>query len=87
MPECYFSIYLFLLHASETSNESLLAYPAYSLQDPFLRISRVVESGGLVPICKTEVVNNNLNPIWRPISLSMQQFGSKASFLHIMELD
>ncbi|KAL7205039.1 hypothetical protein ACSBR2_018042 [Camellia fascicularis] len=49
----------------------------FSKSDPFLRISRIVESGGSVPICKTEVVNNNLNPIWKPISLTMQQFGSK----------
>uniref|UniRef100_A0A6N2LWT5 C2 domain-containing protein n=1 Tax=Salix viminalis TaxID=40686 RepID=A0A6N2LWT5_SALVM len=51
----------------------------FSLSDPFLRISRMVEGGGYVPICKTEVVNNNLNPVWRPLCLSMQQFGSKAS--------
>ncbi|PHT48727.1 Protein BONZAI 3 [Capsicum baccatum] len=31
--------------------------------DPFLRISRIIETGGSVPICKTEVVDNNLNPI------------------------
>ncbi|KAI8027682.1 Protein BONZAI 3 [Camellia lanceoleosa] len=49
----------------------------FSKSDPFLRISRIVESGGSVPICKTEVVNNNLNPIWKPVSLTMQQFGSK----------
>ncbi|GFZ02817.1 calcium-dependent phospholipid-binding Copine family protein [Actinidia rufa] len=49
----------------------------FSLSDPFLRISRIVESGGSVPICKTEVVNNNLNPIWKPLTLTMQQFGSK----------
>ncbi|CAL5379068.1 unnamed protein product [Camellia sinensis] len=49
----------------------------FSRSDPFLRISRIVESGGSVPICKTEVVNNNLNPIWKPVSLTMQQFGSK----------
>lgn len=49
----------------------------FSKSDPFLRISRIVETGGSVPICKTEVVNNNLNPIWKPLCLSMQQFGSK----------
>ncbi|GFY94832.1 calcium-dependent phospholipid-binding Copine family protein [Actinidia rufa] len=49
----------------------------FSKSDPFLRISRIVESGGSVPICKTEVVNNNLNPIWKPLTLTMQQFGSK----------
>uniref|UniRef100_A0A5B7AWH5 Protein BONZAI 3 n=1 Tax=Davidia involucrata TaxID=16924 RepID=A0A5B7AWH5_DAVIN len=49
----------------------------FSKSDPFLRISRIVESGGPVPICKTEVVNNNLNPIWRPLCLTMQQFVSK----------
>ncbi|CAL5379060.1 unnamed protein product [Camellia sinensis] len=49
----------------------------FSKSDPFLRISRIVESGRAVPICKTEVVNNNLNPIWKPVCLTMQQFGSK----------
>ncbi|KAJ6974444.1 protein BONZAI 3 [Populus alba x Populus x berolinensis] len=55
----------------------------FSLSDPFLRISRMVEGGGSVPICKTEVVNNNLNPVWRPLCLSMQQFGSKETPLVI----
>ncbi|XP_004302476.1 PREDICTED: protein BONZAI 3-like isoform X2 [Fragaria vesca subsp. vesca] len=49
----------------------------FSKSDPFLRVSRIVESGSSVPICKTEVVDNNLNPVWKPLSLSMQQFGSK----------
>ncbi|RVX19050.1 Protein BONZAI 3 [Vitis vinifera] len=45
-----------------------------AIEDPFLRISRIVENGGSIPICKTEVVDNNLNPIWRPLCLTMQQF-------------
>ncbi|KAL5566183.1 hypothetical protein UlMin_029347 [Ulmus minor] len=49
----------------------------FSKSDPFLRISRITESGGFVPICKTEVIDNDLNPIWKPVCLSMQQFGSK----------
>ncbi|KAI8547828.1 hypothetical protein RHMOL_Rhmol07G0226100 [Rhododendron molle] len=49
----------------------------FSMSDPFLRLSRIVENGGSVPICKTEVVNNNLNPLWKPLSLTTQQFGSK----------
>ncbi|KAG5549329.1 hypothetical protein RHGRI_014621 [Rhododendron griersonianum] len=52
----------------------------FSKSDPFLRISRIVESGGSVPICKTEAVNNNLNPVWKPLTLTMQQFGSKVVF-------
>ncbi|KAH9688630.1 protein BONZAI 3 [Citrus sinensis] len=55
----------------------------FSKSDPFLRISRIVESGNSVPIYKTEVINNNLNPIWRPITLSMQQFVSKENPLII----
>ncbi|KAF8038083.1 hypothetical protein BT93_B0822 [Corymbia citriodora subsp. variegata] len=51
--------------------------------DPFLRISSVVESGGSLPICKTEVINNNLNPSWTPLCLSMQQFRSKENPLVI----
>ncbi|XP_055960946.1 protein BONZAI 3 isoform X2 [Mercurialis annua] len=55
----------------------------FSLSDPFLRISRIAESGAPIPICKTEVVNNNLSPVWKPLHLSMQQFGSKDSPLVI----
>ncbi|XP_015570574.2 protein BONZAI 3 isoform X2 [Ricinus communis] len=59
-------------HCSNLDNKDI-----FSQSDPFLRISRLVESGAYIPICKTEVVNNNLNPVWRPLYLSMQQFASK----------
>ncbi|KAL6845034.1 hypothetical protein ACP4OV_025207 [Aristida adscensionis] len=49
----------------------------FSKSDPFLRISKLVETTGPIPICKTEAVTDNLNPIWRPITLTSQQFGSK----------
>ncbi|XP_020274484.1 protein BONZAI 3 [Asparagus officinalis] len=49
----------------------------FSKSDPFLRISRIVETGGCVPICKTEVINDNLNPVWKPVTLTTQQYGSK----------
>ncbi|CAN8294909.1 unnamed protein product [Cochlearia groenlandica] len=55
----------------------------FSKSDPFLRISRIVENSGAVPICRTEVVDNNLNPMWRPVCLTMQQFGSKETPLII----
>ncbi|XP_030961112.1 protein BONZAI 3-like isoform X1 [Quercus lobata] len=61
-----------VVHCSHLDNKDL-----FSKSDPFLRISRIVESGGSVPICKTEVVKDNLNPIWKPLCLSIQQFGSK----------
>ncbi|CBI34303.3 unnamed protein product, partial [Vitis vinifera] len=61
-----------IFHCSHLENKDL-----FSKSDPFLRISRIVENGGSVPICKTEVVDNNLNPIWRPLCLTMQQFVSK----------
>ncbi|MCL7024823.1 hypothetical protein MKW94_020966 [Papaver nudicaule] len=46
------------------------------LKDPFLRLSRIVE-GSTIAISKTEVVENNLNPTWKPLCLTSQQFGSK----------
>ncbi|XP_059438538.1 protein BONZAI 3-like isoform X1 [Corylus avellana] len=49
----------------------------FSKSDPFLKVYRIVESGDYVPICKTEVVNNNLNPTWKPLCMSLHQFGSK----------
>eukprot|EP00268_Persea_americana_P035207 TRINITY_DN34778_c0_g2_i4.p1 TRINITY_DN34778_c0_g2~~TRINITY_DN34778_c0_g2_i4.p1 ORF type:complete len:653 (-),score=114.54 TRINITY_DN34778_c0_g2_i4:1712-3493(-) len=67
-----------VFRCSDLDNKDL-----FSKSDPFLRISRPVESGGSVPICKTEVVNNNLSPTWKPLLLTMQQFGSKDTPLTI----
>ena len=47
------------------------------LKDPFLLISKVVEGGIQIPICKTEVIKNDLNPMWKPVFLSIQQVGGK----------
>ncbi|CAH2038528.1 unnamed protein product [Thlaspi arvense] len=55
----------------------------FSKSDPFLRISRIVENSIAVPVCRTEVVDNNLNPMWKPVCLTMQQFGSKENPLII----
>ncbi|XP_057963008.1 protein BONZAI 3 [Malania oleifera] len=66
------------LRCSNLENKDL-----FSKSDPFLRISRIVETGGSVPICKTEVMNNNLNPTWKPLCLTMQHFGSKDNPLTI----
>ncbi|CAK8544715.1 unnamed protein product [Lathyrus sativus] len=55
----------------------------FSKTDPFLRVSRMVETGGSIPICKTEVIDKNLNPNWKPVSLNFQQFGSKETPLVI----
>ncbi|XP_074292780.1 protein BONZAI 3-like [Silene latifolia] len=49
----------------------------FSLSDPFLKISRNAESGATIPVCKTEVIDNNLNPTWQPVYLTMQQIVSK----------
>ncbi|KAA3456834.1 protein BONZAI 1-like isoform X1 [Gossypium australe] len=53
------------------------------LQDPFLVISKLVESGISIPVCKTEVLKNDHNPIWKPVFLNIQQVGSKDSPLVI----
>jgi len=49
----------------------------FILQDPFLLISKVVEGGVQIPICKTEVIKNDLNPIWKSVFVNIQQVGSK----------
>ncbi|KVI06114.1 C2 calcium-dependent membrane targeting [Cynara cardunculus var. scolymus] len=51
--------------------------------DPFLVISKCVESGHAVPICKTEVLKNDLDPTWKPVSISISQVGSKETPLII----
>ena len=51
-------------------------------QDPFLLMSKVVEDGVQIPICKTEVIKNDLNPI--RTSVNIQQVGSKVYNLNIV---
>ncbi|XP_029150928.1 protein BONZAI 1 isoform X1 [Arachis hypogaea] len=55
----------------------------FSRSDPFLLISKVVEGGMQIPICKTEVIKNDLNPMWKPVFLNIQQVGGKDSPLII----
>ncbi|KAF5204581.1 Bonzai-like protein [Thalictrum thalictroides] len=55
----------------------------FSKSDPFLVISKIVESGDPIPVCKTEVIKNDLNPTWKPLCLNIQQVGSKDSPLLI----
>ncbi|XWS37033.1 hypothetical protein CRYUN_Cryun19dG0009000 [Craigia yunnanensis] len=55
----------------------------FSKSDPFLVISKLVESGIFIPVCKTEVLKNDLNPTWKPVFLNIQQVGSKDSPLVI----
>lgn len=44
--------------------------------DPFVRISRVCPDGSRIPVFKTEVVKNNLNPLFAPFSLSLQRLAN-----------
>ncbi|OVA09681.1 C2 calcium-dependent membrane targeting [Macleaya cordata] len=45
----------------------------FSKSDPFLVISKTVENGTPIPVCKTEVKKNDLNPTWKPVFLNIQQ--------------
>ncbi|KAK4375490.1 hypothetical protein RND71_006167 [Anisodus tanguticus] len=66
------------LRCSELVSKDLL-----SKSDPFLVISKTTESGMVVPICKTEVIKDDHSPNWKPVSISIQQVGSKDSPLTI----
>ncbi|RVW52524.1 Protein BONZAI 2 [Vitis vinifera] len=55
----------------------------FSRSDPFLVISKIVEGGISIPICKTEVVKNDLKPKWKSVFLNIQQVGSKDNPLTI----
>ncbi|XP_059645712.1 protein BONZAI 1-like [Cornus florida] len=61
-----------ILRCSELEYKDL-----FSRTDPFLVISKIVESGPPIPICKTEVLRSDLNPKWKPVFLNIQQVGSK----------
>ncbi|KAI3411322.1 uncharacterized protein J3R85_018216 [Psidium guajava] len=75
--------------SSKTTNEMILRCSElehknlFSRADPFLVISKIVESGISIPICKTEVIRNDLKPTWKPVFLNIQQVGSKDSPLVI----
>jgi hypothetical protein len=64
------------VRASKLSNKDGL----FGKSDPFLRISRVAAgttngrgpASNILPVFKSETIMNNLNPRWRPITLSTQ---------------
>lgn len=77
---CEVFISFFVRCFFETHKWWLVFYP----QNPFLVISKMVESGIPIPVCKTEVLKNDHNPIWKPIFLNIQQVGSKVKgILHL----
>ena len=43
----------------------------FGKSDPFLRMSRTTETGAPLPMFRSEVVMNNLNPQWREIKVSL----------------
>eukprot|EP00250_Pteridium_aquilinum_P002723 c12946_g1_i1 orf=428-2179(+) len=45
----------------------------FSKSDPFLAISKRNEGGSYVPVYKTEVKKNSLNPTWKIIQITLQQ--------------
>ncbi|MFS7949341.1 putative protein BONZAI [Helianthus anomalus] len=49
-------------------------------------ISRIIENGSPIPICKTEVVNNNLDPVWKPLCITMQQYVSKVKLANLFSM-
>ncbi|XP_016460164.2 protein BONZAI 1 isoform X1 [Nicotiana tabacum] len=61
----------------------LVSKDLFSKSDPFLVISKFTESGMVVPICKTEVIKDDHNPNWKPVSVNIEQVGSKDSPLTI----
>lgn len=43
-------------------------------------ISKVGEGGTKIPVCRTEVLKNELKPIWKPVFLNIQKVGSKVNY-------
>ncbi|PKA56876.1 Protein BONZAI 1 [Apostasia shenzhenica] len=67
-----------IFHCTNLDNKEF-----FSKSDLFLVISRATESGHLIPIYKTEVIKNDLNPMWKPVVVNLQQVGSKETPLNI----
>ncbi|CAM8984301.1 unnamed protein product [Rhodiola kirilowii] len=49
----------------------------FSRSEPFLVVSKIAVDGKVIPICKTDIMKNDLKPTWKPIYLNVQQVGSK----------
>lgn len=45
----------------------------FSKSDPFLSISKMTEDGSFIPVYKSDVKKNDLNPTWKPFKITMQQ--------------
>lgn len=56
------------VHGSDLDNKDV-----FSKSDPFLAISKRNEGGSYMPVYKTEVKKNSLNPTWKTIQISLQQ--------------
>uniref|UniRef100_M8BVY6 Uncharacterized protein n=1 Tax=Aegilops tauschii TaxID=37682 RepID=M8BVY6_AEGTA len=67
-----------VFHCSDLEIKDLL-----SKSDPFLLISRMSENGTPVPICKTEVRKNDLNPKWKPVIMNLQQLSNVESMAEL----
>ncbi|KAF3536659.1 hypothetical protein F2Q69_00025243 [Brassica cretica] len=65
---------------------SLESKDLFSKSDPFLVVSKIVEHGTPIPVSKTEVLKNNLNPIWKPLFLSVQQVGRQSTDNRVLKL-
>jgi hypothetical protein len=39
--------------------------------DPYLKFMKIRDDNSYVEIARTEVVNNNLNPIWKSVEVSI----------------
>ncbi|XP_020681555.1 protein BONZAI 1 isoform X1 [Dendrobium catenatum] len=78
--ECFSSKMMFemIFHCANLDNKDF-----FSKSDPFLVISRTTEAGPPIPVYKTEVIKNDLNPTWKPVIINLQQVGSKDSPLNI----
>jgi len=55
---------------------SLKNVDTFSKSDPFLEISKATEDGRWLPVYKTETIDNNLNPVWKPITVSGTQLNN-----------
>lgn len=56
----------------------------FSKSDPFLVISRLREDGSLLKVHQTEAIDNNLNPVWRPWTMSVQTLCNGDHFLPLV---
>jgi hypothetical protein len=53
--------------ASEKLYNTDSFFDFWDKSDPYIKCLKIRDDNSLIEVCRSEVIQNNLNPAWRPI--------------------